>query len=480
MVAAVHAQTGSRLELFYGGIISSDIEINSSGLFALSGTFGGAGAGIAQLRPGGETVRWNPVGMAYMPKSLLYSEYVPPLSLDLNSLFDVENRVNTTIRDNTLRYAADSLYDQRDSVIRPKINLAGGQGTYAAVVKTRYFALGGAVHQPTRLAANLALSGMKFRAATQAASGGTTLRLLGVLNGTLTSEFMLTGYSLAMGGQVGRGFGVGFGFDSFSATLESSGVLRPEAQISSGSQEFVFNSPTSTHYDSLSARSEGTFFGDGARIRIGIGWHQGENWAVDMAWFAPYEISLNGALTLRYDRILAFDLGAEDGGEFFDAGRLLEDNFTGTHPRTTRLTGVRLSFPGRLSLALSGRWRNGSVAVVFERYRSALGLAFDYASSGDSTFTPVAGRREYRFAPKAAISLSAGADWLQLQLGLATASLSTLHSREAVLTVRSFTLYTFGISGGFTLPYYRRMRADYALGFGITSFLRFGFTYTLE
>ncbi|HHL72826.1 MAG TPA: hypothetical protein ENJ29_09960, partial [Bacteroidetes bacterium] len=65
---ASEAQTGSRLELFYGGIISSEIDVSSSGLFALSGTFPGAGAAISQLRPGGESVRWNPAGLAYMKK----------------------------------------------------------------------------------------------------------------------------------------------------------------------------------------------------------------------------------------------------------------------------------------------------------------------------------------------------------------------------------------------------------------------------
>ncbi len=475
------AQTGSRLELFYGGIISSEIDISSSGLFALSGTFPGAGAAISQLRPGGESVRWNPAGLAYMKKSLLYSEYVPPIALNLNTLLDVENRVNTTLRDNTARFAAaDSLYDQRDSSIRPKISLSGGQGTYAAIVKTRYFSLGGAVHHPVRLATNFAVSGMKFRAATQAAGGGTTLRLLGVLNGTFASEFILTGYALAVGGKLGRGFALGLGFDSFSATLESSGVFRPEAQISSGSQEFVFNSPQSSHYDSLGAETRGAFFGDGARIRLGFGWHKGDRWAVDVAWFAPYDIVMSGALTLRYDRILAFNLSAEEGSEFFDAGQLLDDDFTGTHPRQTRLTNLRLSFPGRLGIALSGQWRNGSVMLVYERYQSALGLAFAYASTGDSTFTPLSGEREYRFAPKNALSLAAGAEWLQLQLGVASASFTTVHSRENLRTRRSFLLYTFSISGGFTIPHFRRMRMDYAVGFGVTSFLRFGFSYTLE
>lgn len=144
-------------------------------------------------------MRWNPVGLAYIKKSLLYSEWVPPISLDLNPVLDVEKRANDKLHQNIsdINDGSDVEQSIEDFVIKPSLGMDGGQGNYAAIAKTRYFVIGGAVHSPSRVLADIGVSGTKFRAATNS-NGGTTIRLLGILSGTMSSEIKISGYSLAL------------------------------------------------------------------------------------------------------------------------------------------------------------------------------------------------------------------------------------------------------------------------------------------
>ncbi|KAA3660416.1 MAG: hypothetical protein DWQ10_06720, partial [Calditrichaeota bacterium] len=337
------------LEMFQGGIIGADLRIGGSGLSGFSGTFNGIGGSISQLTPGGESVRWNPVGLAYINKAVLYSEWVPPISLDLNPVLDIEKRANDKLHENIDEINDGSEAEQsiEDFVIKPSLGMDGGQGNYAAVAKTRYFVIGGAVHSPSRVLADIGISGTKFLAATESGGAGTTIRLLGILSGTLSSEIKISGYSIAIAKMLPYNIGFGLGLDDYSATLSTIGVVQPEAQVSSGSEEFIFNNPEATHYDSLNANTKGFFKGGGTRFRFGLGYHIGDWLAIDMAYFAPYSIDLNGNMDFNYNQILAFTTG---GDNFFDAAQLLEDDYTGTHKRTTKIHDVRLKFTGRTSV----------------------------------------------------------------------------------------------------------------------------------
>ncbi|RME01785.1 MAG: hypothetical protein D6814_00855, partial [Calditrichaeota bacterium] len=97
-------QSSSRLELFHGGIIAADLRVASTGLNAFSGTYAGIGGGFSQLTPGGESVRWNPVGLAYVRNSQIYSEWVPPLKVDLNPLLKIEQKANDELRSSIRKY----------------------------------------------------------------------------------------------------------------------------------------------------------------------------------------------------------------------------------------------------------------------------------------------------------------------------------------------------------------------------------------
>lgn len=474
---SVHAQ--GTLELFQGGIIGADLRIGSSGLSGFSGTFDGIGGSISQLTPGGESIRWNPVGLAYVKKSSLYSEWVPPISIDINPVFDIEKFANEQLHDGIDELNSDSDVEQQieDFIINPSVGMDGGQGNYAAIAKTRYFTVGGAIHSPTRLLADIGISGTKFRAATESSGGGTTIRLLGILSGTISSEIKISGYSLAFGKMLPYNIGVGIGLDDYSTTFSSIGEFQPEAQVSTGSQEFTFNDPLATHHDKLIAKTEGFFKGSGTRFRLGIGYHFGDWLAIDAAYFSPYKLELDGSMIFDYNQILAL---SSDGDNFFDASQLIEDDYTGTHERSTTISNLKLKFPGRTSLALAGKWRDGRASLIYETYKSSNALVYNYTSTGDSTFTPVAGKRELGLKPLRALYISAGANWMQLRLGAVRADWINRHSRGDEESKNSFWMPIFGLTGGFVAPHYRQFQFDYAFTVGITSFLRFGLSYQLE
>lgn len=427
-------------------------------------------------------MRWNPVGLAYIKKSLLYSEWVPPISLDLNPVLDVEKRANDKLHQNIsdINDGSDVEQSIEDFVIKPSLGMDGGQGNYAAIAKTRYFVIGGAVHSPSRVLADIGVSGTKFRAATNS-NGGTTIRLLGILSGTMSSEIKISGYSLALAKLFPYHIGVGVGLDDYSATLSTIGVFQPEAQVSSGSQEFIFNNPEPTHYDKLNANTDGFFKGSGTRLRFGLGYHF-KNWlAVDLAYFSPYSIEMDGTMFLDYNQILAFNTS---GDNFFDAAQLLEDDYTGTHKRTTTIHNLKFKFTGRTSIAVAGKWGQGRASIIYESYNSLNALVYKYDSIGsdasDSTFTPISGKREIGLKPSHAFYASAGANWMQIRLGAVRADWINRHDHGSDDSSESLWLPVFGLSGGFIAPHYKQFQIDYAFTVGITSFLRFGLSYQLQ
>jgi len=178
-----------------------------------------------------------------------------------------------------------------------------------------------------------------------------------------------------------------------------------------------------------------------------------------------------------YNQILAFSTG---GDNFFDAGQLIDDDYTGTHERSTEIRNLKFKFPGRFSLALAGKWRNGRASVIYETYQSSNALVYQYFSTGDSTFTPVSGKREIGLEPQRAFYLSAGANWMQIRLGVVRADWVNRHSRGAEESREKFWMPIFGLTGGFVAPHYKQFQFDYAFTIGVTSFLRFGLSYQLE
>ena len=474
------SQSQGQLELFYGGIIGADIRISSGGLTEASGTYETLGGSISQLTPGGESVRWNPVGLAYVKSSLLYSEWIPPIRVNLNPFIQVEDKANTALRNGIQDFAAEgSKFDLQEFQIQPNVYLDGGQGNFSGILKTRYFAIGGAVKKPTRIRADLALSGLKFRAVTEAQQGGTAIRLLGVLSGTLTTDFVLSGYSVSIGRRFWEGLGLGLAYDSYAVSMTATGVFQPEAQVSSGSEVFAFNSNNPDQYDRLQASGDGRFEGEGGRWRFGAGYHIDDKYAFDMALFLPTEIGLGGSFMLNYDQFLAINLNAGKDEPFFNAAQLLEDNFTGTHPRTTLVQDVKLRLPGQFAVSAAMRWSQGRASISFTRYLRDLSMQFNYFSTGDSTATPVSGVRKMGFEPEYAVVSNFGAQWLQVRLGAMQATWSSEHSRSESSKSSSIWLPIFGFSGGFVFPYYEKFRIDYALLFGVTSFVRIGTSLAL-
>ena len=480
LVETGFSQSQGQLELFYGGIIGADIRVASGGLSEASGTYETLGGSISQLTPGGESVRWNPVGMAYVKSSVLYSEWIPPIHVNLNPFIRVEEKANTALRNGVQDFAAEgSKFELHEFKIQPNVYLEGGQGNFSGILKTQYFAIGAAVKKPTSIRTDLSLSGLKFRAVTEAQQGGTAIRLLGVLSGTLSSEFKLSGYSLSIGRRFWNGLGLGLAYDSYAVSMTATGVFQPEMQVSSGSEVFAFNSNNPEHYDRLQASGDGTFEGEGGRWRFGAGYHIDEKYAFDMALFLPTEIGLSGSFTLDYDQFLAINLNAGKDEAFFDAAQLLEDDFTGTHPRTTLVQDVKLRLPGQFAVSAAMRWSQGRASITFTKYLEDLSMQFNYFSSGDSTATPVSGTRKMGLEPGYALVSNFGAQWLQVRLGAMRATWTNVHSRSATSESSSIWVPLFGFSGGFVFPYYDKFRIDYALLFGVTSFFRIGTSLAL-
>ena len=468
----------SELELFYGGILSASVRITSPGLGWVTGSFVGLGSGISQLSPGAESVRWNPGGLAFLSENQLYSEWLPPFKFNLNRYMNLEQEANLQLRRQVMKYARDeSSLDLKEFIIQPSILLDGGQGNIAAVVKTRKFNFGGAVHAPVQILADLSVSGLKTRAATQSATGGTTIRFLGLVNGSLSVSFEMTGLSVAMGKRLGERWGIGLGFDAFAATLNASAFFRPEALVSSGARDFAFNDTTADHYNNLDVSMGGQLSGEGGRWRIGLGYHPGNSAAIDVALFLPATLDFSGKLTYAYNQILAFNLNADENTPFFDANILLEEGFTGTHPRWTTLDRVRLTIPGQL--ALSGALLAGSFRMGFTltNYYKDFSLGFSYTSAGDSTATQSSGSWVLALTPQHAFYAVLGVPWLTIRLGALRMISRSEKSTRSQQNQSEFWLPLLGMTGGFDMPYFKRLRLDYDVSLGLTSLVRFATTY---
>ncbi|MDQ7052664.1 MAG: hypothetical protein Q9P14_07175 [candidate division KSB1 bacterium] len=476
LVGSAFSQARGALELFQGGIVSARLNLGSLGTNAFTGVFPGIGGGFAQLTPGAESVRWNPVGLAFIRRSQLYSEWLPPLRIDPQFL-NLQSTLNTELRKALAPYLPDESSVYRDMNLQHRLLLEGGQGSYAAILRTRNFTMGAAINSPTRLRADLGISGMKFRAVTQSGSGGTQIRLLAILSGTASLEFDLSGLTLAVGRRLGERFAFGLAFDSYSASIKVNGFFQPQAQVSTGSEAYAFNDPSAGHYNRLEATASGTFTGEGGRWRLGMGYHRGQDVAIDAALFLPAQIDFHGRLQYAYNQILAFDLDPDNDRPFFDANQLLRDNFTGTHPRYTTVEAMRLNLPAALALAAAFRWGRAMFAFSYVNYFRNAALDFRYQFGGDSTAVMGEGRGRWSFGPERAFFVNFGLRWLQVRIGAFKISGGSEWSGGR--TGMRFSTWgpILGFSGGFPLPYLRRFRLDYDLSAGLTTFLRLGTSF---
>lgn len=479
--AVAGAQSSSYLEQFHAGTIGADVNVGSNGLNTFYGTFEGIGGSIVQITPGGKSVQWNPAGLAYMSRGQVYTEWSPPLNLRLNSFYNIENQINDEIDAGIVDYIRDrSTLDFREAQIDPNVKLAGRHGTISGIVKSSNVAFGAAIHNTTNLSSSFNIADARVIAVSEPSGGGTAIRFAGNLNGALTTELRMSGVSFAGGARIWNGLGIGAGYDRFSATLTARGAILPEAQVSSGAQEFAFNSPGSAHYDSLRGRIDGNFDGAAGRWRFGIGYHEGQRFAVDLAFFSRAELQLGGLMTVNYDEILAVNLSPEEGEPFLDAGQLIRDNFTGTFRRTTQVSNVRLRVPAHFAIGLSHLWPAGRASFVYGTFSGEAAVAFDYEAIKDTSEATITGERTYGIKPQHILHANLGAEWLQVRLGVLRTEFVSRHSRnEDDSEQSSVWLPIFALSGGIAVPSVESLRLDYALSLGLTSFLRLGFTLKL-
>lgn len=476
IAGALRAQSKGALELFQGGIISTRITIASLGANAFSGVFPGIGGGFSQFSPGAESVRWNPVGLAYIKRSQLYSEWVPPLRLGARQI-NLQSQLNSQLRSALAPYMQNGESVFRDVHLQHRLLLDGGQGSYAAVLRTRNFTMGASMNSPTRLKTNLGVSGMKFRAVTQSGAGGTQIRLLAILSGTASLEFDLSSISLAMGRRLGSRFAVGVAFDSYASSLTISGFLQPQAQVSTGSEAYAFNDPAAGYVNRLQASAMGAFTGEGGRWRLGFGYRPHPSVAVDLAVFFPAQIDFVGRLRYEYDQIRAFDLDPDNDRPFFDANQLLEDNFTGTHPRFTLVDALRLQLPATLAVAASVGWGKAVLSFSYVDYRQPASLMFRYQFGGDSTAVSGQGSGRLFFGASRAFFVNFGVSWAQLRFGAFQVTGGSEWRDQPAQTPFSTWGPLLGLSGGGPLPYLSRFRLDYDISIGLTTFIRFGTSF---
>ncbi len=479
-IVSLNAQS-SNLELFHGGVVGLDVRFGGNGLNSFTGTFESAGDGIAQITPGGKTVRWNPAGLAFIEKGLVYSSFQPPLSVPVNRVFNVQRYTNDQIELGIQDFVQDrASFDFEGVEVSPQVKYLGRQGNVSGILTNKYFVIGLAIHNKTSLGLDFSIDGGRFSAVSEASGGGTTIRLLGRVNGALSSEIGLRGLSFAIGKRVGNNLGVGLGYDRYASTMTVAGVMAPEAQVSSGAQEFAFNSPTSTHYDSLRAFLRGNLNGVGARWRLGVSYRLWQKLSLDAAYFGGASISMPEELNLRYDKVAAIDLKAEADEQFLDANRLIQDKFTGTLQRNVLLSDIAFTFPRHFAFSASTKWKTGRASLTYGFYGKAASLSYRYIVFGDSAQVNSEGMRQLGLKPRRVIFTNLGADWLQVKLG-AVQTRPFIHSINETEKLTQTTLWfpIFAVSGGVNRVYWQRLRLDYALTFGITSFAQLGVTVGL-
>ena len=304
----VFSQSTSKIFRLDGGRVSGVINLSRSPLSDYSfGNFSAQGSYYHWMN---QAV--NPAFSSTFNRSTVVIQAGPELSVDPFHFVDVNTRVHSSLDRAIANYRTKStevFYPKIDGFF--KTNKAWGEGFISAPLGKWHFTL--AYKKLFQAAMSSKLSGAETGISTLVDMGGGTkskVLFTAFVESLVDFSFLVDQKTFIFSRIVKNQYGLGMSIDRLGGRADFYGRMNVQGDMSFNGQEYIFNDPNDSWYNSLNQSLDGSFRGKSWRMSIG-GWHTlNRNIILDLSFKTGSSLKMHGNLDIVQNKIPALNIDA--------------------------------------------------------------------------------------------------------------------------------------------------------------------------
>ena len=367
-----------QLTSFHGGTYRCDVFL-SNGLLAGMGSKNSAlGGTCTGLDYGVDDLYWNPARLGFLENTQAMLDLSPPfLSLDANSLVDINGQATQAVDDLVVEMGSDDLVLDLDDY--PHIDATLGQRGFvpngALALPLMGWGLGLGLYQVLNLDLNTVGTGLQAMGygqdeddtendVTISASADLSLSMLVQVNAI----------SFGLGKELLPRWSLGLAVDRYYGHSKANGRLQIEGIILRAGQETAFNDSSDPWPNDLYSEMVGSYQGSAWGFKMGTSYRLRPNLSLDGTVTLPTRLHLGGEMNIVQYSVPGIDLEAD---EPVDTDQVDLDEPTRTQlEENPTADEIIVELPGSLNLGAAWQMRFLTPSLQYIHYFGHYGCAY--------------------------------------------------------------------------------------------------------